>query len=349
MTAAQPPLEPPRRRRGLWWARLGDADLLRVRFRDLDLELEHTPIAKRVRQLHRELAARGIDFEPHAWLAKEWFSPDGVPGIAVPFYLAHPRLGRLERQIRGEVEGGNAAWCMRLLRHEAGHALDTAYRLRRRRAWREVFGPAALPYPRSYWASPASHDYVQHLGGWYAQSHPTEDFAETFAVWLKPHASWRRDYAGWPAMAKLEYVDTLLQEIADREPTVRARVRVEALSADTETLGEHYARLQRGVRVSPSRRDDELLRSAFSAPRAARAARAAVVLRRLRRLVHRRLTKRLGCSDYLLHQVLRAAIARADDLDLRASAGTANPRRVERLVARLVRGWQGSPRRRQLL
>ena len=114
------------------------------------------------------------------------------------------------------VEGGSAESAMRILRHEAGHAIDTAYRLRRRKRWREIFGPASLPYPDTYRARPGSRRYVQHLGEWYAQAHPCEDFAETFAVWLKPNSSWRRTYAQWPAFHKLEFVDELLDERARR-------------------------------------------------------------------------------------------------------------------------------------
>ena len=174
-----------------------------MRFCDLKLRIERTPLARNVRRLYRELDKRQIKFHPHVWLSEEWFSPDGVPGIAVPFYLAHPRLERLERRMMRSVEGGSAASEMRILRHEAGHAIDTAYRLRRRKRWREVFGPASLPYPATYKARPGSRRFVQHLGEWYAQAHPCEDFAETFAVWLKPNSSWRRTYAHWPAFHKL--------------------------------------------------------------------------------------------------------------------------------------------------
>ena len=132
------------------WTRLSDEELLQVRFCDLDISLQRSPLQRYIRRLHEELQRVGIEFRPHLWLSEEWFSPDGVPGIAVPFYLVHPRLRRLERRMMREVEGGNAKWLMRILRHEAGHALDTAYRLRRRRKWREVFGPASLPYPDSY-------------------------------------------------------------------------------------------------------------------------------------------------------------------------------------------------------
>src|SRR5690606_22025626 len=149
--------------------------------------------------------------------------PDGVPGIAVPFYLAHPRLMRLERDLMLEAEGAHEGTCLRILRHEAGHAIDNAYRLHRRKRWRELFGSFSEPYPDAYRPRPASRKYVQHLNGWYAQAHPAEDFAETFAVWMTPNYPWRRRYEGWPALEKLEYVDELMAEIADTTPPVRTR------------------------------------------------------------------------------------------------------------------------------
>src|SRR5579864_9070237 len=205
------------------WVRLSDEELLKVRFCDLKLSIERSPLARHVRRLYQDLERRGLPVRPHMWLSEEWFSPDGVPGIAVPFYLAHPRLERLERRIMGEAEGGNTRLLRRILRHEAGHALDNAYRLRRRRRWREVFGPASLPYPARYRARAGSRRYVHHLGEWYAQAHPTEDFAETFAVWLTPRSGWRKSYAGWPALHKLQAVDELMASVRGRRAPGRPR------------------------------------------------------------------------------------------------------------------------------
>src|SRR5471030_1413060 len=211
------------RGRRLDWTRLSDRELLQLRICDLRLDLRRSPLQRYVRRLYDELDGRGIRFRPHVWLSEEWFSPDGVPGIAMPFYLAHPRLMRLERKMTHEVEGSNVNWLMRILRHEAGHAIDSAYRLRRRARWRAVFGPASLLYPDTYRPRPGSRRFVQHLGAWYAQAHPTEDFAETFAVWLKPHSAWRREYLGWPAYAKLEFIDELAIDIGPSKPTVADR------------------------------------------------------------------------------------------------------------------------------
>ena len=143
---------------------------------DLKLRIQGTPLERRIDKLYKELESREIPFRPHCWLSDEWFSPDGVPGIAIPFYLAHPRLARLERRQVLEVEGGTEEWCMRILRHEAGHALDTAFGLHRRRMWRETFGKYSEPYPDYYSPRPYSKSFVVHLDSWYAQSHPAEDF-----------------------------------------------------------------------------------------------------------------------------------------------------------------------------
>ena len=225
-----------------------------------------------MRRLYGELARKGIRFRPHVWLAEEWFSPDGVPGIAIPFYLAHPRLMRLERRFMHEVEGGNDKWLMRILRHETGHAIDTAFGLRRRKAWRETFGKASRRYPSRYSPRPGSRNYVLHLGHWYAQSHPTEDFAETFAVWLPPRSRWRSQYAGWPALAKLEYVDRTMRALAgharDRTSTAAS---IEPLAENERTLREHYRRKQARYEIDTARSYDRPLLRVFAPPRRAAA------------------------------------------------------------------------------
>ena len=141
----------------------------------------------RIAQLRDELDDRGLRFPLHFYLSDEWFTPDGATAIAIPFYLAHPRLERLEEAQMFEVEGGEHEWCMRILRHEAGHAIDNAYRCAcaaQRRA--RSSARRREPYPEFYTPKPYSKSFVLHLDAWYAQSHPDEDFAETFAVWLTP-------------------------------------------------------------------------------------------------------------------------------------------------------------------
>ena len=289
-----------------------------MRFCDLGLRLPGSRIERRVRRLHAELEQRGILFRPHAWLSEEWFSPDGVPGIAIPFYLAHPRLERLERRIMREAEGGNARWFMRILRHEAGHALDNAYRLRRRKRWREVFGPASLQYPARYKARPGSRRYVHHLGEWYAQSHPTEDFAETFAVWLTPRSGWRKSYADWPAFQKLSAVEELLGAVRGRRAPVRNRIRIEPIETNTRTLAQHYRRKLARQRHYRRGLADEYLHRLFvpGLMRRRGATRAATLLRANRKSLIASVSRELSLERYSVQQIVRMLIERCESLKL---------------------------------
>lgn len=299
------------------WESLSDEQLLSLRFCDLKLSVQGTELEEAIERLYAELAMRGIRFRPHCWLAEEWFSPDGIPGIAIPFYLAHKRLMSIERRFMREVEGGNRNWLMRILRHEAGHAIDSAYRLRRRKHWRDVFGPASLPYPDTYRPRPGSRRFVQHLGAWYAQAHPTEDFAETFAVWLKPKSAWRREYEGWPAYTKLQFIDRLAKEIGRQKSAVSDRSTVEDVTHETRTLRQHYEQKLARYRMPRRSGADELLLKVFTtAPRTRASPRAASLLRELRSSLRQQILRSGAFSEYLVHQVLRLMIERSESLNL---------------------------------
>src|SRR5262249_47311535 len=205
------------------WSRLPDHKLLALRLCDLDLDLARSPIMPRVQRLYRELERKHLLFRPHCWISDEWYTPDGVAGIALPFYLAHPRLAQLGRSPRRAGEGGTVEWGMRIPRPETRHASQNAHRPRPPHRRQELVGKTSKPYPQHYAPKPYSKRYVLHLEAYYAQSHPDEDFAETFAVWLTPNSRWRRRYAGWPALRKLEYVDELMQELAGKRPFVPKR------------------------------------------------------------------------------------------------------------------------------
>ncbi len=329
----------PRGRSRAGWHRLDDEKLLDVRLCDLGLRIEGSAVEPQVERLYRDFEARGILFRPHCWIAEEWFSPDGVPGFAVPFYILHPRLKILQRRFMGEVEGGNAQSLLRILRHEAGHAIDTAYRLRRRKRWRETFGYASTPYPQHYRPRPGSRRFVQHLGNWYAQSHPTEDFAETFAIWLTPRSNWRSRYADWPAIRKLNYVDELMREIRGKRPVLRARHHVEPLRTADWTLREHYRRMVRHYRTDDAERMDRILGRVFTLKRQRRGQ--ATAARRLREelpVFRRRIARRLGASEYLVQEVIEHLIYRcfAHGLLVRDDWRHSR-RRVERFIITLVR------------
>ncbi len=307
-------------RHRLPWANWSTERLLQLRLRDLGLSIEGTWIEDCVNELYAELDARDIKLHPHVWLSDEWFSPGNVPGFAIPFYLTHPRLMKLERQQLLEIEGGTITECMQIMRHECGHAVQHAFQLHRRREWQRLFGRSSTPYPESYRPNPASKKYVQHLRRWYAQSHPDEDFAETFAVWLRPRSDWRKRYVGWPALKKLQYVDTLMQEIAEVTPAVRTRARIDSLRSMPRTLFEHYTYRRALYSVEyPNTYDEDLRRLFSSAPRHKSYETAASFLRRHRRDIRRVVAKWTGEYQFTLDAVLGDMIGRCRELRLRAA------------------------------
>jgi hypothetical protein len=301
------------------WASLPDDELLAVRIKDLKVTIEGTWLEKCLHTLYDELAEHDIRVRPHAWISSEWFSPDNTPGIAIPFYLAHPRLMRLEKKMILDVEGGTWSECMAILRHEAGHVVAHAYELHRRRRWQQLFGPSSQRYPRYYRPNPASRNHVQHLRLWYAQSHPDEDFAETFAVWLRPRSHWRTRYAGWPALKKLEYVDELMAEIAGLRPLLTHREKVAPLGELTQTLGDYYKKKRTLYVVDTPKTYDRDLRRLFSAdPKHRRSEAASSFIRRNRSTVRELVAKWTGEYQLTFDAVLDDMIQRCRELDLRA-------------------------------
>ena len=300
------------------WTTLPDEKLLEVRMCDLGLTIGGTELEPHIAQLDAELAARQLTFRPHYWLSDEWFTPDGVPGIAIPFYLAHPRLAKLEKAEMLEVEGGDPASCMRILRHEAGHAIDNAYQLQRRPTRRRLFGDPKTEYPEYYTPKPYSKSFVQHLDHWYAQSHPDEDFAETFAVWLDPESLWATRYAGWPAQRKLEYMDRLMRELTSVRQRVTSKRQMDPLKRLKKTLGEHYRKKREHYGLDHPDFYESDLRNMFSdAPQYAKNLSAARFVRRIRKEVRGTVASFTDSYQYTIDQLLEKIIERCRELNLR--------------------------------
>ena len=300
------------------WPALPDEQLLDVRLCDLPLRIEGSVLETRIGELRGELTSRGLDLPLHFYLSDEWFTPDGLSAMAVPFYLAHPRLEKLEETQMLEVEGGDHEWCMRILRHEAGHLIDNMFALRRRRNRRALFGSSSEPYPEFYDPKPYSKSFVLHLDSWYAQSHPDEDFAETFAVWLTPMSDWPHRYAGWPALRKLEYMDDLMRSLSGKPPLVVRTDEVDSLPRLRQTLRQYYRRKRRHYGVDrPDFYDRDLRRLFSDAPEFAGNMTAAAFVTRIRRQVRRLVANWTGIYQYTIDQVIEDMIARSRELKLR--------------------------------
>jgi len=257
-------------------------ELLNTKISDLSLRLEGSPVELYTRRLLREIESRRIRFRPEFYLTDVWGCTNKVPVIGIPFYLSDPRLIRLEEEQAGEVEAGREI--MMYLRHEAGHAVNYAYRLWKKPGWRETFGPFSRPYPGTFRPDFKSRQFVRHLdtrayGRLYAQRHPDEDFAETFAVWLTPRGGWRDRYRLWPALRKLSFVDGLMKSLRDETPRVRPGALSRPVARMHIRLIRYYGLRAERFRQAARGYVDDRLRQVFPSCRRESSAPAAGLLR----------------------------------------------------------------------
>ena len=310
-----------KKRRRKAWRKLPLEQLLDVRLCDLDVQIKGSVVQQRIEQVLGELERREITFRPHFWVSDDWFTPAGVSGCAIPFYLLHPRLRDLERKQMLEVEGSERSECVKILRHEVGHAIDHAYRLNLRKKRQRLFGRSTKTYPDAYMPRPFSRSFVQNIDYWYAQSHPDEDFAETFAVWLGPRSNWRKIYQGWPAMKKLVYMDELIKEIAGIKPSKVSRQHISPLTKDRRTLRQYYTEKQERYETEyPNFYDADLLRLFSAEPKYKKNETAASFLRRVRPSIRNMVSQWTGHYAYSLDQVLKDIIGRCRELKLRVNS-----------------------------
>lgn len=196
--------------------------VLNTRIGDLPLRPEGT-LRQCLIQLRRELKRRHISFFPHFYFGEEpWGCIDMTGSVEIPFYLANSTLRRIGEQYYLSYTKKEI---MMLLRHETGHAINYAYRLWSAPEWKEMFGNFRKRYPNLYNFNPRSKEYVRYLhyigSPHYAQKHPDDDFAETFALWLDPTSKWRWNYRNWEvALNKLQFVDRIFrrEKLALRRP-----------------------------------------------------------------------------------------------------------------------------------
>jgi hypothetical protein len=302
------------------WEKAPEEELLQMRVRDLKLQIPDSAVEPLIQRLYDELDSRGIGFHPPCYFADEWLCPDKTPIIGIPFYLAHPRLKRLEKRMMFEVEGGTDHSCMKLLRHECGHALNYAYALYTRTRWRQLFGHFSARYSNSYYAQPYSKRFVIHLEDNYAQSHPDEDFAETFAVWLAPNSPWKTKYQGWPVIKKLRYIDGVVKKIGGKAPMHTAQGTPPWSAARmTSTLAAHYERKRRVLGSEFKGFYDDSLKELFTTSyRGPSAIKASLLLRLNRHQIIDNVTRWTRHRKYDIHQLVNRLIARCEALDLEA-------------------------------
>lgn len=294
-------------------------ELLNTRICDMELKIEGSLLDQYTQKLYRELDAKGIRFHPEIYLSDGWGCPDGVPVIGVPFYLTDKRLCRIEEEQTGDIEGHQMS--MMLMRHEAGHAINYAYRLHKEEGWAEMFGKFSRPYRDAFRPNPFSRQFVRHLvhhryGRTYAQKHPDEDFAETFAVWLTPRSGWRRRYQNWPAIRKLEYVDKLMKSIRGRRPFITDGRLVAPVEEMDLLLVEHYGQRAERYRDAAQGYVDDKLQEVFPQVNGKYHHAAVDLLRKHRRQLLRRVCHWSGLDEEEVGALLRKLENRAEALEL---------------------------------
>jgi hypothetical protein len=292
-------------------------ELLQRNISDLGLAIEGTRLEPLITRLYQDLERAGIDFKPPVYLADEWGCPDRVPTIGIPFYLADEDLCRLEDELMEGIEAESDDEILRYLRHEAGHAINYAYKLYDSEEWRELFGPYSRPYREDYEPNPFSRQFVRHIPGWYAQKHPDEDFAESFAVWLDPDSNWRETYAGWGCLPKLAYVDRTMRQVGRRPPLVTGQGR-EVSGELSLSLAEHYAAFRQPPKEIPAYFDGDL-KQIFgeTAPARLQGIPAAEFLERNRRSLVRNIAYWTGLNDLHIRSLIHHFIQRSSELGLR--------------------------------
>ncbi len=304
------------------WVNLSDEELLEKPIARLGLKIEASPVEPLVKQLHDELTAKGLTFLPPCHVGDEWFVPVGIPAIFIPFFLMHERLRKLERKLILEVEGETPEWFMKLIRHEAAHAYAYAYQLHRKKKWQQIFGLSSRDEtPSFYRPRPYSRSFVVHLDDWYAQSHPDEDFAETFAVWLTPGLDWRERYKDWKALAKLEYVDELMRSIAGKPPLPQPEYRVADLDCLNIKLKSYYARKRKVFEDAYPDFYDNDLKLLFAAGLEVEGRiKASAYLRHQRRILMESICQWTNQKKFTVSRLLARLIERCDKLGLHVRA-----------------------------
>jgi hypothetical protein len=300
------------------WNEISDSDLLDLRIKDLGLRLEESDIFSRVNEVLLELKTKNLSLHPRVYLGDEWFSPEGLNAVAIPFYLAHPRLRALEKKLMMDCEGEAAPDFKALLRHELGHAFDHSFKISRRRSWVQTFGSPKKAYrPETYRPRPYSKNFVQNIGRWYAQAHPDEDFAETFAVWLKPEEDWRETYRGWGALKKLSYIERLARSLSGKSAGPSRGRMISDANSLRSTLRHYYDRKRKLFAEDlPDFYDKDLRQIFLCAPQVENRSSAAQFLRKNRKAFIASMSQWTGERKSIVSEIFNRLTRRCEELKL---------------------------------
>ncbi len=270
--------------------------------------------------LSQELQSKGIHFDFHLWVSEEWFCPDGVPGFALPFYLFNKELGAYHKKQTGLYEGKNTKEILKLMRHELGHAIDNAYGLRKIKRRIKVFGSSSREYPEAYAPKAHSRNFVNYLGDQYAQSHPDEDFAETFAYWLDPEKNWQTKKFNSTLRGKFELMQEMMLNLRGQKPKLKNKFKIDPIEKCNLTPSEFYKQFNAERNHRHMRRVDHHIRCFFGDKKLQEGDLSlAHYLKNHREYFVRTLSSSEGVYQYEANWALQKVIQRAKGLGARGS------------------------------
>ncbi len=280
-------------------------------------------LSKLIKQVESEVSRKHIRFRPEYYFGTGWGCVDKSISIEIPFWFQNEALMGIEDEMA--YDGVEDESEIRMgLRHEFGHAINYAYKLYLEPEWRRLFGNFDRKYNDNYRFNPWSKRHVKHLPDYYAQKHPDEDWAETFAVWLTPGSNWRRVYAKTPALEKLLYVERKVKDIARKAPVNIRSKRDVPIEKVRMTIREFYGADYEDV--SPSEQlieDVDAMRRIF--PNGFHSKRN---LRDAWKLVHKfspliitKLTDELSVPHYTTRRILRQLESICKTYDLKTRQG----------------------------
>ncbi len=276
-----------------------------------------------IRQVEREASKKGIRFRPEYYLGTGWGCVDKSVSIEIPFWFQNDTLVSIEDEMAYDgVEDENEIKMG--LRHEFGHAVNYAYRLYLDPEWKALFGNINRKYNDYYRFNPWSKRHVKHLPDYYAQKHPDEDWAETFAVWLTPMSGWRRMYGKTPAIKKLLYVDRKMKEICRKEPVNTRSKRDVPIEKVRMTVREFYGADYEDVSPSEQLLEDidamkRIFPNGFKTKRNLKDA--WKLVHKFSPLLIERLSEEVGTSHQTGAQVIRAFESICKTYDLKTRQG----------------------------
>ncbi len=316
---------------------------LQAPIKQLKLNLTQSWIAPYLKQLKRELKERGLFHHIHFWISDEWFCPDGITGIAIPFSILDQSLMNLERRMTHQVDGASPRELMKLLRHEAGHVLDNAYGLRRKKKRQKLFGLSSQKYPYCYYPKDNNNEFVSYVYPSYSQAHPDEDWAETFATWLDPKSNWERKYTTGKARKKLDYVNELMGSLAKTKQYKIDKSVMDSYKEIELTLEDYYEKKREKLGFKKSK----LIASEFAHyfNKNGSYDKASIFLSRNRLKIISELRENGEINEYQANVVLQKMIAycREEDLKLNMTTNLLETR----ISKALMRKWRRLIQRRE--